>query len=82
MQGYVSYGATGNSQCLQCTLHIFARVFPVTELQYKAVTTRPRLHAQLYICCHNSTLTVFYSVDDLTLRHSSKRAAETCAPDQ
>ena len=69
MQGYVSYGATGNSHCFEGTLLLFEGVYSVAEMQYKAVTTRPRLHAQLYICCHNSTLTVFSSVVNVTLRH-------------
>ena len=67
MQGYVAYGATGNLQCLQGLQYLSARVYSVAEMQYKAVTTRLRLHAQLYNCCHNSTWTLHSSVLDLTL---------------
>ena len=69
MQWYVAYGGTGNSHCFEGTLHLFAMLHSVKELQYKAVTTRPKLHPQLYICCYNSTLTIFSSVLNLTLRH-------------
>ena len=74
MQWYVAYGGTGSSHCFEGTLHLFTMVYSVRELQYKAVTTRLRLHAQLYICCHNSTLTIFSSVLNLTLRHNK----DTC----
>ena len=41
---------TGNySHCFEGTLLLFAGVYSVTEMQYKAVTTRPNLHAPLYI---------------------------------